>query len=219
MSITLYFVRHGQTFLNKYNRIQGNCDSPLTQQGIAAAKRAGSRLSRIHFTQAYTSDTMRTINTGKLILQENQEVSPKLQLKPMQALRELNYGYFEGNDENQLWHELGGEEGVDSFEQMILKHSIEEAEDRVASADPYQDAETSAEFWERFSSGIQEIISQAADHDQILVATHGTAIRNLVAHWSNLPVYVPTINGSITKVTWNGSQFLVDYFNNVSQPV
>lgn len=219
MAITLYFVRHGQTFLNKYNRIHGNCDSPLTQQGIIAAKRTGRRLSHIHFTQAYTSDTMRTINTGKLILQENKKVSPNLQLKLMKALRELNFGYFEGTDENQLWQELSGEAGVNSFEQMIIKHSIEQAEDRVASADPYKDAETSDEFWKRFSAGIQEIIDQAADDDQILISTHGTAIRNLVARWSDLPVYVPTINGSITKVTWTGSRFLVDYFNNVSEPV
>ncbi|MSE22130.1 histidine phosphatase family protein, partial [Lactobacillus parabuchneri] len=37
MTISLYFVRHGQTYLNKYHRIQGVIDSPLTDKGIADA--------------------------------------------------------------------------------------------------------------------------------------------------------------------------------------
>ena len=32
MTFTLYMVRHGQTILNSYNRLQGWCDSPLTEK-------------------------------------------------------------------------------------------------------------------------------------------------------------------------------------------
>lgn len=33
MAINVYFVRHGQTYLNLYHRMQGWSDSPLTERG------------------------------------------------------------------------------------------------------------------------------------------------------------------------------------------
>ncbi len=57
MTISTYFVRHGQTFLNKYHRIQGVIDSPLTDKGIEDAIDAGKRLKTIPFDAAYSSDT------------------------------------------------------------------------------------------------------------------------------------------------------------------
>ncbi|EHO52966.1 hypothetical protein HMPREF9104_00797 [Lentilactobacillus kisonensis F0435] len=44
--VTAYMVRHGQTYLNLYNKIQGWIDSPLTEKGIQDAKSAGERLSK-----------------------------------------------------------------------------------------------------------------------------------------------------------------------------
>ena len=49
MAIHVYFVRHGQTYLNRYNRIQGWSDAPLTEKGQEDAKRAGRMLSKVHF--------------------------------------------------------------------------------------------------------------------------------------------------------------------------
>lgn len=37
MAITVYFVRHGQTYLNRYHRVQGWSDAPLTSQGQTEA--------------------------------------------------------------------------------------------------------------------------------------------------------------------------------------
>ena len=45
MAITVYFVRHGQTYLNRYHRVQGWSDAPLTSQGQTDAKRTGKVLS------------------------------------------------------------------------------------------------------------------------------------------------------------------------------
>ena len=57
MTFTLYMVRHGQTILNSYNRLQGWCDSPLTEKGTNDAHSAGKHLENIHFDAAYSSDT------------------------------------------------------------------------------------------------------------------------------------------------------------------
>ena len=41
MKKTLYLMRHGQTLFNLRKKIQGSCDSPLTDEGIRQAKVAG----------------------------------------------------------------------------------------------------------------------------------------------------------------------------------
>ena len=71
MAITVYIVRHGQTLLNRYKKMQGWVDSPLTEKGIQDGKRAGKILENIKFDKAYSSDTMRAIRTCEYILSEN----------------------------------------------------------------------------------------------------------------------------------------------------
>lgn len=53
MSINVYMVRHGQTYLNKYRRMQGWTNAPLTEKGIADGQAAGERLRHVHFDGVY----------------------------------------------------------------------------------------------------------------------------------------------------------------------
>ena len=41
----LYILRHGQTEFNLQHRVQGHCDSPLTELGVAQAHAAGAWLA------------------------------------------------------------------------------------------------------------------------------------------------------------------------------
>lgn len=215
MTISLYFVRHGQTYLNKYHRIQGVIDSPLTDKGIADAVAAGKRLSQIKFDAAYSSDTSRAIKTGQLILKENPAAIKDP--VPTGAFRELNFGYYEGEDDVKTWHTIGGPIGINSFHGLIAEFGIEKAEDMIAAADPYKDAESGGTFWKRLKLAIDQVVADAQDGDKILLATHGTLIRNVVAKLSDIPVDVSTKNGSVTKVNWDGKSYSVEYFNNVSE--
>lgn len=43
-TLTIDFVRHGQTLFNILNKLQGWADSPLTEAGIAMADATGQRL-------------------------------------------------------------------------------------------------------------------------------------------------------------------------------
>ena len=45
----IYIVRHGQTYINRYDKMQGWCDTPLTDEGIQGAKDAGKALSEVPF--------------------------------------------------------------------------------------------------------------------------------------------------------------------------
>ena len=57
MTKTIYLMRHGETLFNQQHRVQGFCDSPLTEKGIAQAKQAGAYFKEqgIVFDGAYAS--------------------------------------------------------------------------------------------------------------------------------------------------------------------
>ncbi len=57
MEKTLVLMRHGETLFNALHKIQGWCDSPLTQRGIEQAKAAGKKLRErgFRFDHAYSS--------------------------------------------------------------------------------------------------------------------------------------------------------------------
>ena len=42
----IYLVRHGQTLFNQQKKVQGWCDSPLTQEGIQQAIAVSKHCSR-----------------------------------------------------------------------------------------------------------------------------------------------------------------------------
>ncbi|GAY73594.1 phosphoglycerate mutase family [Lentilactobacillus kosonis] len=106
MTVTAYMVRHGQTYLNYYNRVQGWIDSPLTDKGIEDAKNAGKRLKDIPFNAAFSSDSGRAIDTARLILKQNPNNMNIISYQ-YPELREQFHGYFEGSDLSQMWQFVG----------------------------------------------------------------------------------------------------------------
>lgn len=216
-TVEIYLVRHGQTYLNKYNRIQGWSDSPLTKKGIADAQNAGKRLAKVPFTAAYASDTTRASNTAKEILTRN--VSALDQPTIMPAFREENFGFFEGLDTSFTWHTLGSPSGLDDFNKMIATLTIEKTKDLFKANDPYGDAEDNQEFWARVQPGLDHVVANASDGDRVLIATHSTTIRSIVSKFSDVDVSVPVENGSITKLTVTDGKYRVDDYNNTEGPI
>ena len=56
-TINLIVVRHGKTYFNRYNKLQGWGNSPLTEAGIADAQRVGETLANVSFKAAYSKLT------------------------------------------------------------------------------------------------------------------------------------------------------------------
>ncbi|KGO24772.1 hypothetical protein Q757_08465, partial [Oenococcus alcoholitolerans] len=106
MKATFYLVRHGQTFYNRYNKLQGWSDSPLTENGIQDAVKVGKRLARINFSAAFSSDTSRAIKTARIIIEENNSSKP-IELTSLPNLREQFYGSFEGTNMDAAWLNAG----------------------------------------------------------------------------------------------------------------
>lgn len=81
----LYMVRHGQSTNNLERRHGGWSRTPLTEQGVEDAKKAGELLKSVRFDKVYTSDLPRTIQTCKNAL-------PDQEYEPWEILREINVG-------------------------------------------------------------------------------------------------------------------------------
>ena len=62
--MTFYVVRHGQTLFNVMGKVQGWCDTPLTDEGVRAAQSLGRGLAEVDFSAAYSSDSGRAVRLG-----------------------------------------------------------------------------------------------------------------------------------------------------------
>ena len=95
MTKKLYLMRHGQTLFNQMHKIQGWCDSPLTEAGFKQAQAAGRYFKEagIHFDAAFCSTAERTSDTLEIATNNS---LPYTRLK---GLREWGFGRFEGQDE------------------------------------------------------------------------------------------------------------------------
>ncbi|MYV05596.1 histidine phosphatase family protein [Furfurilactobacillus milii] len=210
MSFNVYMVRHGQTYLNLYHRMQGWSDAPLTEKGQNDGKHAGQLLSHVKFDAAYSSDLARAQTTGRLILAEN----PSTLTEPVarKEFREEFFGYWEGYDDMLMWHQIGSPKGGNTYNELVEKFGLQETTDLVANADQYHDAETYAQLWERIQAGMQLLRDNAKDGDNILLVTHGTYLRHIMDHYSDtIGAFPGPRNGSVTKLVVDNDSVKVLY--------
>ncbi|GAI71576.1 unnamed protein product, partial [marine sediment metagenome] len=67
MGIKLFLIRHGQTLWNKEGRYQGDMDIGLTRVGFKQARLAAKYLSKVDFSNIYSSSLRRAIDTANII--------------------------------------------------------------------------------------------------------------------------------------------------------
>lgn len=215
MAITVYFVRHGQTYLNRYHRVQGWSDAPLTSQGRTDAQRTGKVLSGVDFDYLFSSDLARTMETARLLLAASNNSKIKAPT-PTPAFREEFFGFFEGLDSAMLTNFLGAKTGFDNFADMFSKLGPDTLKDRVAAADPYQDAENHVQFWNRVSKGIDHLRS-LPDGSTVVVVSHGVTIRSITEHYG-YHTTESVKNGSMTRLTLTPTDTHVDFYNQLELP-
>ncbi|WYJ88698.1 hypothetical protein A5888_000417 [Enterococcus sp. 9E7_DIV0242] len=110
MKKTFYMMRHGQTLFNIRRKIQGSCDSPLTEVGIQQAEIAGAFLKDISFDHVYSSSAERACDTLEIVTKN------KMPYARLKGLKEMSFGTFEGEsedlnpeDKSTFFLEYGGE--------------------------------------------------------------------------------------------------------------
>ncbi|MGG0451815.1 histidine phosphatase family protein [Priestia megaterium] len=190
--VTLYFVRHGETQYNVEKRMQGFCDSPLTERGIFQAKSVGKGLSDMNFKAAYSSDSQRVLDTAKYAI-GNQDIP----LITDPRLKEMNFGVLESLLEEEIFKEHGS-----ILEKLFSFKNLD-----VAAPD----GESYVQLFTRTTNAVGDIIKKhALDGGNVLIFSHGITIGNYILQITQSDQYSVHENCSVSVVSYINGQSKVE---------
>lgn len=211
--ITFYIVRHGKTVYNTEERVQGWCDSPLTDEGIEVAQHLGRGLRDIKFDSVYVSDLNRTHQTAQVLLQSHGQRD--LDLTVMPGIKESCFGRFEEGLNATLWSEaatyLGYETPEDlSADVLAKKIGNREVLGAVKEIDTEGLAEDFYDVEKRTHEALKSIVEkEKGEHAKnVLIISHGMAIRVMLDAFGGeqeLKNYLE--NASVSKLVYLSGDF------------
>lgn len=159
-TLKFYFIRHGRTVWNEQGLLQGFGDSPLTEQGVQGAQKAGLALADVPFVAAYSSLLQRTISTAEHIIGARD-----IPLFQHQGLNEQFFGSWEGEVVDSLRE-------LEEFKQMQTNPAAYKAQSNGG--------ETFEALAKRALKALDDII-RVHHSGNILVVSHGHTLRLLLA--------------------------------------
>ena len=156
MTNTIYIVRHGQTEWNLLGKTQGHGNSDLTPKGIEQAELLADSMTKYPIDYIYSSDLGRAYQTAEIIGNKL-----NIEVEKTEALREMNFGTWEGR---------------------IIKDIIEEDPElyKMGRNEPHlakiPQGETLSQIKERTDAFIKEI-NEKYDGKHIVLVTHSLCAR------------------------------------------
>ena len=142
----IYLLRHGQTEYNAQKRYQGQRDIPLSAAGIAQLRQADFAPEVV-----YVTPLQRTAQTARVFF-------PGAKLIPVDGLKEMNFGRFEGQ---KFVH-------VEQDPEYLAWVAENET-----SAHP--DGERKSDFCRRVCTTFAELVDEAMENgeEQLVIVAHG----------------------------------------------
>ena len=162
MSRELILVRHGETVHNVARITQGWSDSELSELGLEQVQRLAERLAAMKPTALYSSTLGRAMSTAQAIAD-----ATGLEIVPMDDLREMNYGRWEGRAFLDIRRE----------DEEIYKRWIADEDCRCPEGESHSDVRL------RLERAFERVNSERA-----VVVAHGTAIRIAAMALLGLPL-------------------------------
>ena len=99
MTLTVHFVRHGRTEMNRLGLLQGQSGRGLLPEGNEDAERAAAALAGQGISHVYSSDLQRALETARVI---RAGLRLRSSIRLSRALREFDYGRMTGRPESEL---------------------------------------------------------------------------------------------------------------------
>lgn len=152
-------IRHGQTVWNQGGKYQGHTDVQLSEEGREQARRLRQRFINDRIDAFYASDLSRAMETASIIAEGR-----GAPVVPVPALRELNFGVWEG---------LTYQEILAGYGYLAERWYI----DPTGLAIP--NGETFEELKERSYRVMQDLVARHPGQT-ILVVSHGGTIRAII---------------------------------------
>ncbi len=156
MSLTLYFVRHGETTHSQTDRFCGDLDPGLTEAGETMAQAFCKNYAEIPWQAVFTSPMSRTVATAKYLCE-----ATGLEMQRRDGLREMRYGDWE-----------------DRSKEYVRQHYPQDYE--RWTAEPAWNPPTAGETAVQVASRASLVIAEIADTypaGNVLVVSHKTTIR------------------------------------------
>lgn len=179
MKKTLYLMRHGQTLFNFRKKIQGACDSPLTEEGKRQARIAGLYFKEngIKFDHAYSSTQERASDTLEIV------TDFKMPYERLKGIKEWNFGLFEGESEDL-------NPPRESYSEFFVKYK----------------GESGKQVEQRMTETLTEIMERE-NHETVLAVSHGGACYTfMLKHAPDFP-FSGIPNCSIFKYEYENGKF------------
>jgi len=182
MSLTLYFLRHGETTSSRTGGYCGTLDPDLTPEGYQMAEDFADAYKSLPWTAVFSSPLRRAVATAKPLCEA---AGIRMQLK--EGLREIAYGQWEGKNPEEVNREFH-----DSYVRWL--------------ADPGWNAPTGGERGidiARRSSLVIEEIEQTCGTGNVLVVSHKATTRILLCSLIGIDVgrYRDRINMPVASVS------------------
>lgn len=214
-NVNIYFVRHGKTLLNTFDRVQGWIDSPLTEEGIRVAGLLGDNLKQMRFDDFYVSDAGRHRETMTVMLKH--AGVKDYRLKELTELREAFFGGFEGDYNSNMAAAAAKKlclKDSDALYQAMKTAALpaQDIIDAIASADEKGLAENAAQIKKRTQAALRTITDDAVKQGKhnILVVSSGTAMQMMIADMTDNPdKNKPISNGAVVKIIFSDGKFNV----------
>lgn len=99
IDLTIHFVRHGKTEMNRLGLLQGQGGHGLLPEGFIDAERAALALSGKGVGLLYSSDQQRALETARVI---RARLALRARIRPSRFLREMHYGELAGRPESEV---------------------------------------------------------------------------------------------------------------------
>lgn len=183
MPTEIYLMRHGETEFNVAKILQGQCDSPLTEEGKRQALAVGGKLAAagVSFDAAFCSTLPRTAATARIILDAVGQ--PEMQPEALQGLCEYCFGSFERSGQRDLYDKVAQSRGLSTDDWLDVYRNCQERNlliEAVVELDAAQQAETEAQFVGRLKQALLHIVATVPPNSRVLAVSHGMAITALL---------------------------------------
>ncbi len=214
MTTKLMLLRHGESDWNRENRFTGWTDVPLSEKGLAEARRAGQLMAEAGyaFDAAHSSLLRRAVTTLNLALDEM-----GLGWIPVQRswrLNERHYGDLQGLDKKQTAERFGAEQvfqwrrGYDVRPPALSlddeRHPRHDPRYASLAPDVLPATECLADVVDRFLPyWYDAIVPQLRLGQRVIIGAHGNSLRALVKHLDkvsddaiaelNIPTGIPLV--------------------------
>lgn len=159
MSLTLYFIRHGETIYSQTGGYCGTLDPDLTPAGHEMAALFAEAFHTIPWEAVYVSPMKRTIATATPLCN-----ATGMEMQLRDGLREMNFGEWEGKSQEEI-------------KQLYLEDYVHWMTE--PSWNPPTGGETAVEVVSRASLVIAEI-KEKFPAGNVLVVSHKTTIRTIL---------------------------------------